>query len=100
MGILAYTFRSSRTEICIGLEQTGPVYMYSTGGLQILNVTHPDLVKEIANCKSFDLGKPSYLQKERKALLGRGILTSNGDLWAHQRKVIAPEFFMERVKVY
>nr|CAD1817447.1 unnamed protein product [Ananas comosus var. bracteatus] len=76
----------------------GPVYMYSTGGLQILNVTRPDLVKEIANCKSFDLGKPSYLQKERKALLGRGILTSNGDLWAHQRKVIAPEFFVEKVK--
>lgn len=74
--------------------------MYSTGGLQILNVTRPDLVKEIANCKSLDLGKPSYLQKERKALLGRGILASNGDLWAHQRKVIAPEFFMEKVKVY
>nr|XP_034568502.1 cytochrome P450 714C2-like [Setaria viridis] len=27
-----------------------------------------------------------------------GILTSNGELWEHQRKVIAPELFMEKVK--
>ncbi|EEC67559.1 hypothetical protein OsI_34896 [Oryza sativa Indica Group] len=57
------------------------------------------MVKELANCKSLDLGKPCYLQKERGALLGMGILTSNGDLWVHQRKVIAPELFMERVKL-
>nr|CAB3490753.1 unnamed protein product [Digitaria exilis] len=61
-------------------------------------VYDPDMVKEIANCKSLDLGKPLYQQKELGALLGMGILTSNGDLWAHQRKVIAPEFFMEKVK--
>jgi len=37
--------------------------------------------------------------KELGALLGMGILTSNSDLWAHQRKVIAPKFFMDKVKV-
>uniref|UniRef100_A0A0E0J618 Cytochrome P450 n=1 Tax=Oryza nivara TaxID=4536 RepID=A0A0E0J618_ORYNI len=77
---------------------TGSIYLYSTGSIQVLNVTDPNMVKELANCKSLDLGKPCYLQKERGALLGMGILTSNGDLWVHQRKVIAPELFMERVK--
>ena len=62
-------------------------------------MTDPDMVKELANCKSLELGKPLYLQKELGALLGMGILTSNGDLWARQRKVIAPEFFMDKVKV-
>uniref|UniRef100_A0A0E0F1Z5 Cytochrome P450 n=1 Tax=Oryza meridionalis TaxID=40149 RepID=A0A0E0F1Z5_9ORYZ len=76
----------------------GSIYLYSTGSIQVLNVTDPNMVKELANCKSLDLGKPCYLQKERGALLGMGILTSNGDLWVHQRKVIAPELFMERVK--
>ncbi|GJN28451.1 hypothetical protein PR202_gb16576 [Eleusine coracana subsp. coracana] len=56
------------------------------------------MAKELANCKSLDLGKPCYLQKELGALLGMGILTSNGDLWLHERKVIAPEFFMGKVK--
>lgn len=78
---------------------SGSIYLYSTGSIQALNITDPDMVKELANCKSLDLGKPSFLQKERGALLGMGILTSNGELWEHQRKVIAPEFFMEKVKV-
>ena len=79
---------------------SGSIYLYSTGSIQALFVTDPDMVKELANCKSLELGKPLYLQKELGALLGMGILTSNnGDLWAHQRKVIAPEFFMDKVKV-
>ena len=77
----------------------GPTFIYSTGSMQLLHVGHPDLVKEISICKSFDLGKPSYMQKERGALFGEGIITSNGAVWAHQRKIIAPEFFMDKVKV-
>lgn len=76
---------------------SGSIYLYSTGSIQALNITDPDMVKELANCKSLDLGKPAFLQKERGALLGMGILTSNGELWEHQRKVIAP--FMDKVKV-
>ncbi|OQU82743.1 hypothetical protein SORBI_3005G015600 [Sorghum bicolor] len=76
----------------------GSIYLYSTGNIQSLFVTDPDMVKELANCKSLDLGKPRYLQKQLGALLGTGILTANGDLWAHQRKVIAPHFFMDKVK--
>ncbi|CAL9123789.1 unnamed protein product [Musa acuminata var. zebrina] len=76
----------------------GPIFMYSTGSMQTLHVSHPDIVKEISVCKSLDLGKPLYLQKDRGALLGKGILTSNGALWAHQRKVIATELFMDKVK--
>ena len=78
---------------------SGSIYLYSTGSIHALFVTDPDMVKELANCKSLELGKPIYLQKELGALLGMGILTSNGDLWARQRKVIAPEFFMDKVKV-
>jgi len=77
---------------------SGSIFLYSTGSIQVLNMTDPDMVKELANCKSFDIGRPLSLQKERGALLGMGILASNGELWAHQRKVIAPEFFMDKVK--
>jgi cytochrome P450 len=77
----------------------GSIFLYSTGSIQVLNMTDPDMVKELANYKSSDIGRPLFLQKERRALLGMGILTSNGELWAHQRKVIAPELFMDKVKV-
>ncbi|XP_047047928.1 cytochrome P450 714C2-like [Lolium rigidum] len=76
----------------------GSIYFYATGSIQVLNVTDSDMVKALANYKALDLGKPSFLQKERGALLGMGILTANGELWVHQRKVIAAEFFMDKVK--
>ncbi|CAL5333318.1 unnamed protein product [Camellia sinensis] len=33
-----------------------------------------------------------------ETLLGNGILTSDGEFWAHQRKTIAPEFYADKVK--
>ncbi|KAA8543619.1 hypothetical protein F0562_021635 [Nyssa sinensis] len=79
-------------------KQFGQVFMFSLGNTQIIHVNEPDTVREITTCTSLDLGKPEYQHKERGALLGQGILTSNGAVWAHQRKILAPELYMEKVK--
>lgn len=73
--------------------------MYSLRNVPILYVSDPDLVKEIGLCTSLDLGKPSHLQGEQWPLFGHGIFRSNGQEWVHQRKIIAPKFFMDKVKV-
>lgn len=69
------------------------------GNVVALHVSHPDLVKEISLCSSLDLGKATYLKKTHEPLFGEGILKSNGLSWSHQRKIIAPEFFSDKVKV-
>ncbi|KAI9197995.1 hypothetical protein LWI28_008264 [Acer negundo] len=79
-------------------KQYGEVFVFSLGNTQILHVTQPNVVREIITCTSLDLGKPSYQQKERGPLLGQGILTSNGAAWSHQRKILAPEFYKNKVK--
>ncbi|KAL2249001.1 cytochrome P450 714A1 [Sesamum indicum] len=79
-------------------RQYGPIYTYSTGNKQHLYVNHPELVKEMNHCVSSDLGKPSYVTKQLAPILGNGILRSNGHIWAQQRKIVAPEFFMDKVK--
>ncbi|TQE04624.1 hypothetical protein C1H46_009817 [Malus baccata] len=76
----------------------GEVFVFALGNTQILCVHQPDAVRDITTCTSLDLGKPTYQFKERGPLLGQGILTSNGSSWGHQRKVIAPELYMEKVK--
>ena len=73
--------------------------MHYPGHMPVLMITDMDMVKEIALCTSLNLGKPSHLSKDKKALLGQGILTSNGLIWLHQRKIIAPEFYLHKVKV-
>nr|POE80165.1 cytochrome p450 [Quercus suber] len=79
-------------------KQYGSTFMFSLGDIQILHMNHPDVVKEISTCTSLNLGKPSSQYKKLDALLGHGILTSNGTTWAHQRKILAPELYMEKVK--
>lgn len=79
-------------------KEYGPVYTYSTGLRQHLYVNQPELVKEMNQMISLDLGKPSYLTKRMAPLLGNGIVRSNGLVWAQQRKIVAPEFYMDKVK--
>ncbi|KAK2994171.1 hypothetical protein RJ640_016677, partial [Escallonia rubra] len=56
------------------------------------------MVREIIKCTSLDLGKPSSDTRQLGPLLGQGIITSSGASWAHQRKTIAPELYMDKVK--
>ncbi|KAJ1385953.1 Cytochrome P450 [Sesbania bispinosa] len=58
-----------------------------------------EMVKEIILNNSLVLGKPSYLSKDMGPLLGRGILSSSGLIWAHQRNIIAPELYLDKVKI-
>ncbi|KAJ6297147.1 hypothetical protein OIU78_022804 [Salix suchowensis] len=79
-------------------KEYGSIYTYSTGLRQHLYVNQPELVKEMNQMVSLDLGKPSYLTKRMSPLLGNGIVRSNGLFWAQQRKIVAPEFYMDKVK--
>ncbi|KAF8032213.1 hypothetical protein BT93_D1208 [Corymbia citriodora subsp. variegata] len=78
--------------------QYGPIFMYSAGHIQFLLISDVEMVKELSSCTSLGLGKPSYLWKDRGALLGQGILSSSGSTWAYQRKIIAPELYLDKVK--
>lgn len=78
----------------------GPVFMFSMGNIPVLYVYDQSIVKEMSMCTSvMGLGKPSYQSREMGPLLGQGVLTSNGIQWAHQRKIIAPELYLDKVKV-
>ncbi|CAH9139670.1 unnamed protein product [Cuscuta epithymum] len=79
-------------------KEYGCIYTYSTGSKQHLYVNNADMVKEMNQINSSALGKPSYVTKRLSPLLGNGLLRSNGHLWLLQRKIIAPEFFMDKVK--
>lgn len=77
----------------------GPIFTYSTGSIQLLSVTDIEMVKEISMCTSLSLGRPTYMSKDLKPILGQGIISSSGQTWSHQRKIISPEFYFDKVKV-
>ncbi|XP_047149711.1 cytochrome P450 714C2-like [Vigna umbellata] len=80
------------------INQYGPMYLFSSGSIHWLVVSDIEMVKEVVMHTSLNLGKPTYLSKDMLPLLGKGIMTSNGSIWVHQRKIIAPELFLVKVK--
>ncbi|KAK4267986.1 hypothetical protein QN277_024695 [Acacia crassicarpa] len=79
-------------------NQYGPICLYYGGRIQFLMVQDTELVKEVSCNTSLNLGKPSYLSKDFGPLFGRGILSSSGPLWAHERKIISPQLYLDKVK--
>ncbi|KAL5569541.1 hypothetical protein UlMin_026116 [Ulmus minor] len=79
-------------------KQYGPAFKFRLGNMQCLHINDPELVKEMSVCTSLDFGKPLFQQEILGPLLGKGVVTSNGVTWSHQRKIVASEFSIDKVK--
>ncbi|KAL8218562.1 hypothetical protein R6Q57_021935 [Mikania cordata] len=56
-----------------------------------LVITEPEVVKEIMSIKEISMGKPGVGPIYRK-MLGGGLVLSQGDKWAKQRKIATHAF--------
>ncbi|MEH2045151.1 cytochrome P450 [Nostoc sp.] len=62
-------------------------------------LNHPDYIQEVLATKSNQFGKSPRWEWTRR-LLGNGILTSEGEFWQRQRRLIQPAFQRERIFAY
>ncbi|MDX2036323.1 MAG: cytochrome P450 [Isosphaeraceae bacterium] len=65
----------------------------------IVVVNHPDLVEEVLVTKNKSFIK-HFALRQAKMNLGKGLLTSEGDFWRAQRKLVQPAFHRERIDGY
>ncbi|CAG8534969.1 15916_t:CDS:2 [Racocetra fulgida] len=64
----------------------------------IISVTDPQILQKILVNNTYDFPKPSYMITDLKAILGDGILMSEGDTHKRQRKMMNPAFTFTNVK--
>jgi cytochrome P450 len=62
-------------------------------------LSHPDLVEEVLVTSNRNFIKPRLL-REAGAVLGNGLLTSEGDFWLRQRRLMQPAFHRDRIASY
>jgi len=62
-------------------------------------LSHPDDIETVLLKQSRKFAKGRILEANRETL-GKGLLTSEGELWLHQRRLIQPAFRRERVLTY
>lgn len=61
-------------------------------GVYLYLVTHPKDVERVLQTNQHNYRKPDLFIKPVSMLAGMGILTSEGDLWLHQRRLMQPGF--------
>lgn len=80
-------------------EEYGDVAFTRFAGMDAYLLSHPDAIEHVLvkNRKNYP---KSAMSQRLMPLIGRGLLTSDGDLWTEQRKLIAPAFHHRRIQTY
>lgn len=80
-------------------RQYGDVVSWRIFHLRVYLLNHPDDIETILVTRQRSFIKGRGLRANREAL-GNGLLTSEGDFWLRQRRLIQPAFHRERVAAY
>jgi cytochrome P450 len=90
-------------EIPHWFEEYGDVVHASFLGRNLIFIRHPEDIYDVVLRKASSLQKGPDYTNERYGLasfLGNGLLTSNGDFWKRQRKLVQPAFHVRRIEGY
>jgi enediyne biosynthesis protein E7 len=78
-------------------DEYGDVVRFAMGLKTIYFFNHPDHARHVLADNDANYHKGLGLAEARRRILGDGLLTSEGETWRHQRRVISPAFRRERI---
>src|SRR3954451_17634205 len=80
-------------------HQYGDAVRFHLGRMPSYLFSHPDQIEQVLRSRSQHFIKDRPLQIST-SVFGRGLLTSEGDLWRRQRRLIQPAFLAQQVRGY
>ncbi|KAH8969605.1 hypothetical protein BDL97_02G042200 [Sphagnum fallax] len=80
-------------------EAYGKTHFWWLGWEARIVITELDLVKEIFANKNGSYEKSQIQLRFQSQLLGKGLVTTNGEEWVTHRQTVAPAFHHEKIKV-
>jgi cytochrome P450 len=80
-------------------REHGDVVALRFGPRRVYLVVHPDAIEEVLATHSRHFIKHFALRLNPR-VLGKGLLTSEGDFWLRQRRLIQPAFVRRRISAY
>ncbi|GAC1539809.1 MAG: cytochrome P450 [Polyangiales bacterium] len=81
------------------VREHGDVVRVRFATLPFTLVSHPDVVEQVLVVQAKSFHKDRFGQT-LKAVLGEGLLISEGDVWRRQRRLANPAFHKERIAAY
>ncbi len=93
-------FRRDPLGFCTRLARDhGDVAFFRIGPFRCVQVNRPEWIQRILTRETPRLHK-SWDFKELELVMGKGLLTSEDELWKRERRLIQPAFHNERIRVY
>ena len=81
------------------VREYGDVVRWQFGPFPAITVNHPDLVEQVLVTQARNFVKSSVYRRGLR-ILGNGLLTSEGEFWQRQRRLVQPAFHQERIAAY
>ncbi|KAF9873701.1 hypothetical protein CkaCkLH20_08811 [Colletotrichum karsti] len=78
-------------------KTNGQTFTTNTFFRTTINTCNPRLIQVVLSNQFEDFGMGPLRRKSASPLLGRGIFTTDNDIWAHQRALIRPSFIRAQV---
>ena len=77
----------------------GDIFYYRAGWAHVYFLNHPDLIESVLIRQNANFLKDRVIRNSRW-FFGDGLLTSEGETWKRQRRLIQPAFHRERIAAY
>jgi cytochrome P450 len=78
----------------------GDIFDVKLGGTQMIFPIHPDMARHVLVSQSQNYQKTKSYDRTRRYLFGNGLVSSIGDLWQRQRRLMAPFFTPRGIEQY
>ena len=94
-------FRRDVLGLLVDSQRTfGNVVCFHLGPMVIHLVAHPDHIKQVLVTHQHRYNKNTRSSSKIIGITGEGLLTSNGDAWLRQRRLMQPVFNAQRLLAY
>jgi cytochrome P450 len=81
-------------------RQYGDLYWSESSGGALLVLKHPDHIREVLATRASSFTKEHTAFASLSRVLGSGLLTTDGDTWKRQRRMVQPAFAPSRLTAY
>lgn len=93
-------FRADRLKFLTETARIAPLVKFRLGPRRVYLVSHPDPIRDMLVTQHRHMARDPLVRKILAKTLGNGLLTSDGDHWKRQRRMIAPALHLQRIGAY
>ena len=93
-------FRKDRLHFLLETAQIATIVRFRLGPRRCYLVSEPDLIRDVLVTQHRHMARDPLVRRILQKTLGGGLLTSDGEYWKRQRRMIAPALHLKRVQGY